>query len=429
METRLRGLTRLHESTANIRGQLVRPGQGKSTLRDLAVAGGPVAFEEPLHVGRPNIGSRHMLMERINSILDSGWLTNGGGHVEQFESRIRQRLGVKHAIAVCNGTVALTVAMKAMRLHGEVIVPSFNFIAGAHAASWLGLKPIFCDVGATTHNLDPVSAERVVSRNTVAILATHLWGRTCDVESIQDIALRYDLKVIYDASHAFSCSHAGTMVGNFGDAEVFSFHATKFINTFEGGAITTNNDRLAERLRLMRNFGFEGPDSVVGLGINGKMSEISAAMGATSMDSIDHFITVNRQNHAAYGAGVATIDGVSLLPFDDRERNNYQYVVLVIDEHLAGLTRDELVMVLQAEGILARRYFSPGNHRMEPYASQMIDSAMRLSVTEDLANTVLCLPNGTSVSMQDVSRVCDVIRLATINADVVRRILRRRKDS
>jgi dTDP-4-amino-4,6-dideoxygalactose transaminase len=213
------------------------------------------------------------------------------------------------------------------------------------------------------------------------------------------------------------------MIGALGDAEVFSFHATKFLNSGEGGAVTTQDDELAARMRLMRNFGFAGYDQVVYVGTNGKMSELSAAMGLTSLDAMDEFITVNQVNFAAYAEALDGIPGVTLARYDERERSNYQYVELEVEEEETGLTRDELQRVLHAEHVMARRYFYPGCHRMEPYRSLFPHAGSLLPQTERLVRRVLTLPTGTAVDPDSVRRVCAIIRLAVEHAPRVRRRL------
>ena len=210
------------------------------------------------------------------------------------------------------------------------------------------------------------------------------------------------------------------MIGNFGDAEVFSFHATKFFNTFEGGAVLTNDDELAEKVRLMRNFGFHGYDNVIYIGTNGKMTEVCAAMGLTSLESVDEFMQTNRRNYQAYRRGLDGIPGINLMHYDESERANYQYMVLEVDEREAGLTRDALVEVLFAENVLARRYFFPGCHRMEPYRSYFPHAALVLPETEKLCQRVMVLPNGTSVDEQAVGKICGVVRTAVSNAAAVK---------
>ena len=202
------------------------------------------------------------------------------------------------------------------------------------------------------------------------------------------------------------------MIGGFGDAEVFSFHATKFFNTFEGGAVTTNDDELAEKIRLMKNFGFAGYDQVIYIGTNGKMSEISAAMGLTSLESLDDFIETNHRNYQQYRRELTEMAGLRLLTFDENEKCNYQYIVVEIDETKAGLSRDELVHVLHAENIIARRYFYPGCHRMEPYRTSYPDAGRELPLTEQLADRVMTLPTGTALGEAEISGICRIIRRA-----------------
>jgi dTDP-4-amino-4,6-dideoxygalactose transaminase len=394
----------------------------KKTVNDLAVFGGLPAFGEPLYAGRPNIGARARLLDRFNQILDSRWLTNDGPFVKEFEQRIADLVGVKHCIAMCNGTVALEIAIRALGMKGEVIVPSFTFIATAHALQWQGITPVFCDIDPRTHTLDPVKVEQAITPRTTGIIGVHVWGYTCDIEALAQIAARHNLKLIFDAAHALACSYKGRMIGGFGDAEVFSFHATKFFNTLEGGAVVTNDDELAIKLRLMRNFGFTDYDEVSYIGTNGKMNEISAAMGLSSLESLDEFIAVNRRNYLGYREELREIAGARVLAYDETETCNYQYIVLELDEAFTQVvSRDELWRILTAENVMARRYFYPGCHRMEPYRSNLPE--LLLPETDRLAERVLCLPTGTAVEEGDIEIVCQILRLVIENADLVRQFL------
>lgn len=398
----------------------------KHHINELAIFGGPRAFDQPLHVGRPNLGDRGRLLARIEELLDRRWFTNDGPLVQEFERRLAEWAGAKHCIAVCNGTVALELAMRAAGVAGDVIVPAFTFVATVHALQWLGLRPVFCDIEAASHTIDPGRIEELITPRTAAIVGVHLWGRPCHIDRLQEVADRHGLKLLFDAAHAFGCTWRGRPIGNFGLAEVFSFHATKFVNAFEGGAIATNDDELAARLRLMRNFGFAGYDQVVSLGINGKMSEVSAAMGLTSLESCHEFIAVNRRNHEAYLRELSGIAGLSLLAYDSRERSNYQYVVVEVDAEQSGLTRDELVEVLWAENVLARRYFFPGCHRMEPYAS--MNGSRQLIITDLVSGRVLLLPTGATVGPPEITAICNIIRTAVAEAACVSQRLRTRRE-
>ncbi len=244
-------------------------------------------------------------------MLDRNWLTNNGPYVQQFETRIAEFLGVRHCIAMCNGTVALEIAIRALGLSGEVIVPSFTFVATAHALQWQEITPVFCDIDPATHHLDPAQVEKMITPRTTGIIGVHTWGRPCDMDALEAIARRRKLQLLFDAAHAFGCSYKGKLVGGFGRCEVLSFHATKFFNTFEGGAVLTDDDALAEKMRLMRNFGFSGYDNVIYIGTNGKMTEVCAAMGLTSLESVEQFMETNRRNHHAYTPRVEGIPGIA----------------------------------------------------------------------------------------------------------------------
>ena len=396
---------------------------GKPVPRPLALFGSPPAFPQSLCVGTPNIGDRGSFLRRVNGILDRRILTNDGPLVRELEGKVADAAGVRHCVATQSATAGLQIAVRALGLSGEVIVPAFTFIATAHALGWQGIKPVFSDIDRHTHNLDPAAVERMISPRTTGILGVHLWGRPCNVDALAAIARRHGLKLLFDAAHAFGSTCAGRKVGSFGEAEVFSFHATKFINALEGGAVVTNNDELAEKMRLMRNFGFEDYDRVVCLGINGKMDEVAAAMGLTSLESSEDFLTVNRHNHDVYARGLAGIPGIRLIRSDDAEQCNRQYVVLEVDEQASELSRDELLRVLWEENVRARRYFYPGCHRMEPYCSSPPETGFALPETERLAGRILQLPAGNAIGPAEIAVVCDLIRTAVAHGPRIRRYL------
>jgi len=389
-------------------------------LEDLAIFGGKPAFAGGLHVGRPNIGNREKLMARINDMLNRRWLTNRGPFVLELEERIADLLGVRHCIAMCNGTMAMEIATRALEIEGEVIVPSMTFVATAHALQWQKITPVFCDIDPKTHNLDPDRVEELITPRTTAIIGVHVWGRPCDVDRLGEIARRRRLKLMYDAAHAFHCTYRGKMIGGFGNTEVLSFHATKVLNTLEGGGVVTNDDELAARIRMMQNFGFESYDKVVSIGTNGKMDEMSGAMGLSSLESLESFIRTNQENYSHYRIKLEGIPGIQLVAYDDREKCNYQYIVLEVDEARTGLSRDDLVETLWAEGIYARRYFYPGCHRMEPYRSLYPNAWRRLPETERLVDRLLSLPTGSSVGKAEIEAICAILRLAIEQAPKVR---------
>jgi len=397
----------------------------KRNIYDLAILGGEPAFNEKLHVGRPNIGNSESLLRRINDILYRRWLTNNGVYVQEFERRIAEMLDVRNCIAMCNGTVALEITIRAIGLADEVIIPSFTFVATAHSLKWQEITPVFCDIDPNSHNIDPSKIENMITPNTTGIIGVHVWGRPCDIENLSKIAEKHKLKLLFDAAHAFGCSYKGNMIGGFGDAEVFSFHATKFLNTFEGGAVATNNDKLAEKIRLMKNFGFTGQDKVIYIGTNGKMNEISAAMGLSSLEAMDEFISANYDNYKHYALELDAIPGVHLIPYDEKEKSNYQYVALEVDEEITKISRDQIVEIMHGENVIARRYFYPGCHKMEPYRSYYPHAGLLLGNTEKLIKRVMTLPTGTAIGKPEISKICNTLRLVFQKAPEVSRALKK----
>ena len=392
----------------------------KKTPRDLAILGGPPAFNEGLHVNRPNAGNREIFLSHVNSALDRRWFTNNGPLVQELEERLARYLGVKHCVVTCNGTAALALAIRALELGGEVIVPSFTFISTPHALFWHGIQPVFCDIDSTKWNLDPDCCASLITDRTTAIVGTHLWGRPCDTQRLEEIAQHRQLYLLFDAAHAFGCTHQGRMIAGFGDAEVFSFHATKVFHTFEGGAVATNHADLAERLRTIRNFGFAGYDWVDTLGTNAKMPEVCAAMGLANLQCIEQFFDENRHTYELYRRGLEGIGGIELLAYDVNERHNQQYIVLDVAENELGLSRDDLQRILHAENVIARRYFYPGCHRMEPYRSRFPNAHQALPHTDRIAQRVLLLPGGTGVAARQIREICAILHLVADHAHDLR---------
>ena len=365
-------------------------------------------LSRPLHVGRPNIGDREAFLRRMGQIMDNAWLTNRGPFVVEFEEKIAAYLGVEHFISMCNGTVALEIAIRALGLKGEVIVPSLTFVATAHALQWQEIQPVFCDIDPKSYCIDPKEIERHVTPRTTGIIGVHVYGRPCDIEALQAVADRNNLRLMFDSAHAFGCAYRGKMIGGFGDCEIFSFHATKVFNTFEGGGIATNSAELAEKVRLMQNFGFAGYDNVIYIGTNGKMTEVCAAMGLTNLESIDEFMDVNRRNYQSYRKLLKNIDGLTLIEFDEPDKCNMQYVVVEVGEDYP-LKRDALVEMLHANNILARRYFWPGCHRMEPYRSYFPNAGYFLPNTERISERLVVFPTGAAVTEEMIHQICELL--------------------
>lgn len=374
---------------------------------DLAIHGAPPAFAEPLHVGRPNMGDREALLDYTRAIHAGGWLTNNGPLVQELEAKVAGMHGVRHCVAMCNGTIALEIAIRALGLQGEVIVPSYTFVATAHALYWQGITPVFADIHPGTHNLDPDAVRRMVTPRTTGIIGVHLWGRPAPAEALQAIADEHGLQLMFDAAHAFGCSDGGRRIGGFGRCEVLSFHATKVFNTFEGGAVLTNDDGLAETMRLMRNFGFVGYDNVIHPGTNGKMPEINAAMGLVNLEALPGFVAANRARHQAYGHAFRDIPGIRLLGYDERDDPNWHYVVVEVGDGFP-IARDDIVAALQAENVLARKYFWPGCHRMQPYRDLYPHAGLVLQNTKRVAERNIVLPNGPGLGDDGITAIRDV---------------------
>lgn len=402
--------------------------EGREAPPEVALLGSKPAFAEVLQVGRPNIPDRSAFLSRINRMLDNKQLTNFGPMALELENKIAEVAGARHCVATCNGTVGLELAIGALGMQGEVIVPSFTFIATTHALWRQNIRPVFCDVDPETHCLDPRRVREAITSATTGILGVSLWGDYSGEEELRSIADEHGIKLLLDSAHSFGCGRERAGCGIVSDAEVFSLHATKCIHAIEGGAIVTDDDALAKRLRLMVNFGFAGEDTVTYLGTNGKMCEATAAMGLTSIEAKDRIFEQNRMNYLAYMDGLSNVSGIKVRARSPQDRHNFHYVVCEIDSSTAGLTRDELIAALRLENVVARRYFFPGCHRMEPYASLFPNSKKELPVTEAVAGRVMVLPNGLSVSRENVARLTERISSIVYRAPEVRAALKNCKD-
>lgn len=381
----------------------------KGNVTDFALFGGPKEFPEVLLVGRPNTGDRATFYARLDQILDSGRLTTAGPMVQQFEERVAEIAGTKHCIATCNGTIALEVMIRAAGLTGEVIVPSMTYVATAHAVRYLGLTPVFADLNPATGCIDPEAVEDLITPRTSAIIGVHLWGQPCDTTQLAKLAEAHGLTLFFDAAHGVACTLADRPIGSFGLAEMFSFHATKVANAFEGGAIVTSDDEFARRARMTHNFGWTEGFATAFAGTNAKMTEAAAAMGLTSLEALDVAVAANYSNYERYSAGLAGIPGVTVHRYDEHNRNNYQYLTVMVNEEEHGLPRDTLLDVLRAENVIAQRYFSPCVHQLEPYRTER---PRRLPATERMSAQVMSLPTGPSVTPEQITQLCALIRTA-----------------
>ncbi len=384
----------------------------KAVSHPLAILGDPIMFEGGgLYVNKPTRPDRDLLFNLIDSVIDKNQYSNQGPLACELENKIAAYLGVKHCILVSSGTMGIQLLCEALGLRGEVILPSFTFIATAHALSWTGLTPIFCDIDPITHNICPKHCKKLITDKTTAILGVHLWGNICSVKQLEMIAEENNLALIFDSAHAFSCGNQNGLAGGLGTAEAFSFHATKSFHTGEGGAVTTNSDSLAEKLRLVRNFGFIDFNKTACKGINGKMSELHAALGLANFSIIEETLTLSKRNYELYCELLEPIVGLSILSFEGP--HNFHYIVIEVDASY-GLNRDALVDVLIQENIHARRHFSPGCHKMNPYKTE--PKLNSLPYTDLISQKCLVLPGGANISENEVLGVVKVLVSAQIRA-------------
>ena len=377
-------------------------------LDDLACFGAPPAWAAPLPVGQVYLPEWSAFENAFRGIFARRHFTNHGPLVRELDARFAEHLGVRHAICVTNATVGLMVAAKALDLRGKVIVPAFTFPATVQALTWAGLTPTFCDVDPDTHTISADLAEPLVDDDTSGILGVHLWGRACDPDRLTRLCDRKDLALFFDAAHAIGCTHGGKAIGGLGRVEVFSFHATKILNGAEGGCLTTDDDELASRIRTVRNFHLSESFAPVALRINGKMSEAQAAMALLGLSGLEANIARNRDLHDLYRLRAQHWPGLRLIEPHAGEAGNYQYCVIEVTND-CPLGRDDLFRLLRAENVLARRYFHPGAHRIPPYSTQFPVPPGTLPATERLCATLLQLPQGASVDMGDVERICDLL--------------------
>jgi len=389
-------------------------GQGPSkrivSRSDLAICGAVPAFERPLHVGRPWSPGRQRFLELVSGIFEREWLTNDGPLVRELEREVARFLGVRNCVAMCNGTAAIEVAARALGMAGEVIVPAYTFVATAHAISWQGMTPVFADIDPVTHQVDPDCVRRLVTPRTGGIVAVNIWGAAADADALERIALDFRLPLLMDSAHGFGTEARGCRLGSRGHAEVFSFHATKSFHSFEGGAVTTNDDALATRMREMRAFGLASPECSAREGINAKMTEVCAAMGLANLDHVLAGIDASCRVGSLYRELLDAVPGVRMYRHPEGCRSNWQYVIIEVGAQSAS-TRDEMVQALRADGVLARRYFWPACHRMEPYVGRPQHLPHPLPHTDAVAARVIALPAGPSLSERDVVTVCEIIRI------------------
>lgn len=364
---------------------------------------------KPIYVTQPFLPPLEEFLPYLEKIWDNKILTNGGPFHQQLESALCDYLGVEHIALFTNGTIALVTALQALRITGEVITTPYSFVATAHSLLWNGIRPVFVDVDRKTLNIDPAMIEAAITPQTTAIMPVHCYGQPCDVDAIQKIADNYNLRVIYDAAHAFGVQRDGVSVLNHGDLSVLSFHATKVFNTFEGGAIICPDAKTKLRIDQLKNFGFVDETTVVAPGINGKMSELNAAFGLLQLKHIDGARARRKEIDLSYREQLADVDGIHCLNNASEMVSNHSYFPVLVHADYP-LSRDGLYQKLKDAGIFARRYFYPLISDFPMYRSMPSARRENLPVAADASAKVLCLPIYPTLQREEQQRVIDIIR-------------------
>ena len=356
-----------------------------------------------INVTRSSLPSFEEYCEEIRPIWDSRWLTNMGEKHKQLEAALGAYLGAERVTLFTNGHLALETVIAAMGLTGEVITTPFTFVSTTNAIVRNGLKPVFCDVDPASFTMDPAKLEALITPATSAILPVHVYGNLCDTDAIGAIAKKHGLKVIYDAAHAFGVKKNGVSAANFGDASMFSFHATKVFHTVEGGAVVCRDPALKQKMETLRNFGIPGPDRITLPGGNAKMSEFHAAMGLCNLRHLDGCIAARKAVVERYRRNLCSVPGLTLLREQPGVVSNYAYFPVIFDG--AKYSRDEAAARLAEQGINARKYFFPLTNHNEAYGFRGAETPIALRISE----RVLTLPLYPELAMEDVDRICEII--------------------
>ncbi len=357
-----------------------------------------------INVTRSSMPTYEEYCEAIKPIFESRWLTNMGPLHNEFADKVGAYLGVDNVSLFTNGHLALCIAIRALGLTGEVITTPFTFASTTHAIVDCGLTPVFCDINPDTYTIDADKIEALITDKTSAIMPVHVYGNVCDVEKIDAIAKKHNLKVIYDAAHVFGVKIGDRGIGSFGDMNMFSFHATKVFNTIEGGCLTYGDKALESNISSLRNFGITSPESVDMLGTNAKMNEFQAAMGLCNLKRIDECIDSRREAEEAYRARLENVDGIKLCPIQENVTQNHAYFPVVFEGY--KYNRDEVVQRLAENDIFARKYFYPITNEFSCYKGKYRGET---PVAKHISENVLTLPMYAGLTEEDVNRICDVI--------------------
>lgn len=363
----------------------------------------------PVYVTRPVLPPLEEFHKSLKRIWSNGIITNNGSFHIEFEDALTKYLGVDHISVFNNGTLALLTSLQALDIKGEVITTPFSFVATTHALWWNKIKPVFVDIEPDYFTLDPAKIEAAITNETTAIMPVHVYGNPCRLAEIEEIALKYDLKVIYDAAHAFGVEINDNSINNYGDLSVLSFHATKVFNTIEGGAIVSHDPAMKKHIDHLKNFGFEDELTVVGPGINAKMNELQAAYGLLQLNTIEESIRKRKAITVAYREALAGVPGISFLRDMDDVKHNYAYFPILVDERTYGLSRDGLYDRLKENNIYGRKYFYPLISQFPPYRGLPSSKKSNLQTANDIANKIICLPIYPTLEIKDLNRICHII--------------------
>ena len=366
-------------------------------------------FDKPVYVTAPLLPPLEAVTARLADVWASGWLTNNGRQQELLEAALRAYLGVPQLSLFNNGTIALFTALRALDLRGEVITTPFTFPATPHALAWSGVTPVFADIDPVRLTLDPARVEEAITPRTTGILGVHVYGIPCDLDGLQQVADRHGLKVIYDGAHAFGTRVNGAGIGTFGDITMLSFHATKLFHTAEGGALACRDEAMRERINQLKNFGIIDPETVLSIGLNGKMNELQAVLGLAVLDCLAEEIDRRKALLQLYRRTLGDIGGVTMVEEPPGIESSYQYCAIRIDEARFGCSRDDVHRALMNHNVISRKYFFPLCSDYACYRDLPSADPARLPVARTAAMQVLCLPLYGSLPPETVQCICDII--------------------
>ena len=364
-------------------------------------------MEKEILVTRSSMPDIEEYMDEISSMWESHWLTNMGPKHKEFQKQLCEYLNVKNIDLLTNGHMALELTLQAMNLQGEVITTPFTFASTTHAIVRNGLTPVFCDIDPNDYCIDASKIEKLITDRTCAIMPVHVYGNICNINEIERIAHKYELKVIYDAAHTFGETYRNQGIGNFGDASCFSFHATKVFNSIEGGAVCYKDKQLGEKLYELKNFGIHGPEEVPAIGANAKMNEFCASMGICNLRHVDREIEKRKIVVERYRERLEKIEGIQLNAIQCNVKSNYAYFPVVFEEKLFGASRAEVFDKLAENKIVARKYFYPLTNTFECFHGKY--DVTKTPVALHISKRVLTLPLYADLELKEVDKICDII--------------------